>query len=96
MKELQKYREKIDALDAEIVKLLGERFETVRAVGHRKAELQASPVQEDRVEEVLNNSEIFARENNLDPEFVRALFAMMIDHAHDVEQAIIDRRNDAA
>ena len=88
MKTLQDYRNRIDALDDQIITLLEERYEIVRNVGHHKAQNHLEVVQTGRVVEVLDRVEDFAKKHNLDPQFVRSLYEIMIDHAHDLESGI--------
>lgn len=82
---LKPFRDEIDRLDREIVSLLGQRFQVIHDVGVTKAKHKLSPVQPKRMDEVLDRVAALARENNLDPEFVRNLYCMMIDHAHTLE-----------
>ncbi|NCC21380.1 MAG: chorismate mutase [Alphaproteobacteria bacterium] len=90
MEELQVFRQKIDALDDRILALLGERYEVVREVGQLKRREGIALVQEGRVDEVLTRCAGVGEINGLDPAFVRLLYRLMIDHAHEVERRIIE------
>lgn len=83
--ELHEYRRQIDALDNQIVALLAQRFEIVRAVGQLKARENIPVVQGARVEEVKDRVAEMASRQNLDPQMVRDIYQRMIDHAHDLE-----------
>lgn len=85
MEELAEYRRQIDALDDQIIDLLARRFEIVRAVGRLKARIRIPVVQSARVEEVKDRVGDMAAAKNLDRDFVRHLYQIMIDHAHNLE-----------
>jgi len=82
---LAPYRARIDALDDEIVALLGRRYAVVAEVAQLKAEHGISSVQPNRVEEVLSRVRALAKTHGLDPAFVASLYSAMIDHAHVIE-----------
>ncbi len=87
---LEDYRRQIDALDQELIDVLARRFEVVKAVGHYKAGADVSVVQPARAQAVKNRAAEMAAEKGLDPDFIRELYEMMIDHAHALEDAILD------
>ncbi len=89
MEILKPYRDRLDNLDDQIVDLLAQRYEIITAVGHLKAEKDIPPVIQDRVEIVRERAAARAAENGLSPEFVRRLYSVMIDHAHEIEKGII-------
>lgn len=91
MKELEKYRKRIDEIDQELLTLLGERFKIVREVGQLKSENDIEIVQSKRAELVINNAVDLARKNNVDPEFIRDFYVRMIDLAHVIEHDILDK-----
>jgi monofunctional chorismate mutase len=88
MKTLEQYRAEIDALDDEIIALLGKRFEIVKNVGHLKTAQNLEIIQHKRVREVLDRARELGVKNDLDPDFMSALYTLMIDHAHDLESGI--------
>ncbi len=53
MPELSSYRQEIDNIDKEIIKLLGKRFTTVKQVGVLKKEQNLPPLQPSRWAEVI-------------------------------------------
>ncbi|MGH1397850.1 MAG: chorismate mutase [Alphaproteobacteria bacterium] len=88
--KLEQYRKEIDALDIELVDVLARRLAVVRAVGALKAETGLSVVQPERAKAVVDRAAEMGVEKGLSPDFIRALYHMMIDHAHVVEHDIID------
>ncbi len=91
MDELQDIRTAIDDLDDEIIRLLGERFIKVRQAGLLKTKHGLKIEQTDRVEEVLNRTALISEKHNLAPEFVRALYELVIKQAHHIEHDIAGR-----
>ncbi|MCB1555790.1 MAG: chorismate mutase [Alphaproteobacteria bacterium] len=89
MDSLNPYRERIDALDDQIIALLAARYDVIREVGHFKAARGISPILPDRVVAVRERAVQTGAERGLDPDFVRRLYTLMIDHAHDIEKSII-------
>ena len=88
MKTLADYRVDIDRIDEQIVKLLVERFHIVDAVGHLKAREGITVVQSKRAEEVKDRVATLAQKQGLDGELLRAIYTLLIDHAHVLEHAI--------
>ena len=91
--DFKPYRQKIDDIDRSILKLLGERFNIVREVGHMKADKNYKLFQKARVEEVLNNVEVLARKYNLSTERMRHIYIQLIDYAHEIEGHIKEDRD---
>jgi chorismate mutase-like protein len=85
MKSLQEYRAEIDRLDDAIVRLLVERFEVVKAVGRLKTRAGIAVVQGERVEVVKSRVARLAAEQGLDGDLLRAIYTLIIDHAHIIE-----------
>ena len=92
MEELKPFRDKIDALDVELVDLLAQRFGIVREVGALKARENIDIVQSARVEEVLDHVEALAKAKGIDGDLIRNMWALMIDRAHVIENEIKDER----
>lgn len=90
---LKPFRDEIDRLDQEIVKLIAERFEIVHQVGEAKAKYNISTVQPKRMDEVLNRVAHIAERHNLDPDLIRLLYTNMIDHAHSLEFVITGEKS---
>ncbi len=85
MKTLAEYRADIDRLDENIVRLLVERFHIVDAVGQLKAREGLPVVQSQRAEEVKDRVARLASEQGLDGGLLRAIYTLLIDHAHILE-----------
>lgn len=88
--ELEGYRVAIDALDVELIDNLAKRFDIVHRVGELKRREGLSVVQAKRAEEVKDRAAALGEARGLDPQFVRSLYEMMIDHAHVLEHEIVD------
>lgn len=88
MERLKPYRERIDALDDQIIDLLAIRMDIVREVGEVKAAENINTVQPDRVVEVRERCAERALKKGVNPGLVRRIYTLIIDEAHEVEQAI--------
>jgi chorismate mutase-like protein len=78
---LTPYRAKIDALDNQIVALLGERFGVISEVAKLKAEHGIAPILPYRVEEVVRNARARAEKAGVDPDLVEKIYRIIIDTA---------------
>jgi chorismate mutase-like protein len=87
-KKLAPYRKRIDALDTQILKLLGKRFAVVRNVARIKIRHDIRIVQSDRVREVKERNAALATKYGISPDLVRTLYTLIIDEAHTVEHAL--------
>lgn len=85
---LEPYRIKIDALDNQIIDLLGARFEIVREVGHLKTRENLVIEQTNRVDEVKNRNAERAAKYGFPPELIHKIYDLLIDHAHEIEYEI--------
>lgn len=91
--ELEDLRQKIDALDIELIDVLSRRIDVVRQVGELKAGTDISVVQPARAQAVKNRAAEMGVSKGLDEGFVRKVYDLMIDHAHELEHAILDDHN---
>lgn len=89
MEILKPHRDKIDAIDNELLALLGKRFEIVRTVAGIKGEHGIDPILPDRVEEVKARCAKIGETHGLDPQFIRDLYTVIIDHACSLEDNMI-------
>lgn len=89
-KELEEYRQQIDALDIELIDVLSRRIDVVRKVGDLKAGTDISVVQPARAQAVKNRAVEMGVSKGLDEAFVRKIYDLMIDHAHELEHDIAD------
>ena len=71
--DLQRMREQLDVIDAEILRLLGQRMKISRDIGTIKHEHNMPIFQPQRWQQVLDRQMQAAREAGLDEEFVREL-----------------------
>lgn len=88
MKILKPYRDKIDALDRQIIDLLRQRYDVIEEVAVIKKREGIDAVLQDRVDEVRENAARLAREKGLDEEFIRQLYAKLIEHSCNLEDKI--------
>lgn len=89
---LESYRDRIDAIDEEISRLLGERFEVCREVARYKAEHTILMMQSSRVEVVRDGYLRRAGELDVPIDFAAALFELMIDATCRMEDELIASR----
>ncbi len=90
MNGLDEFRARLNVIDEEWVKLLGERIQICREVAHYKREHGVPMMQSARVEAVKERCADLAVDHNVDPDFVRNLYAMIIRETCRVENEIID------
>jgi 4-amino-4-deoxychorismate mutase len=95
MDSLAALRLQLNTLDGEIVRLLGERFRVCREVGNYKRQNGIPMMQSARVAEVKERCARLAADNDVDPQFVRHLFGLIIDEACRLEDDIIGEANGA-
>ena len=80
------YRERIDALDIEIVALLGKRFDVIREVAIFKAQHGIHPIQPARIEEVVQRARTQAEKSGVDADLIEKLYRVIIQKACDEEE----------
>jgi chorismate mutase len=85
-------REKIDALDAQIVDLLVKRLALVREVAKLKSKHGLPAVIEERIREVIDRAGDLAGEE--DEDFVREIYALIIVIACDLEEEVMGIKKD--
>lgn len=76
--ELLAAREQIDAIDRELVELLGKRFEQTHQVGLLKASQALAPVDATREAEKLAELSALCERHNLNPVLVTELFSKIM------------------
>ncbi|PCH99838.1 MAG: hypothetical protein COB76_04800 [Alphaproteobacteria bacterium] len=86
-------RQRIDTLDKEIMRLLGERFQVVREVGRIKTEKDITIVQTARCKEVLDHVAALGEAHDFAPDVARHIYTILIDYAHDLENEIKDKQS---
>lgn len=95
MKALNPFRERIDRIDSEIVRLLGERFAVVREVAEVKGAAGIAAVLPERVEMVKMRVAELGAAQGLEPTLMRALYTLIIDEACALEERLIAGQPDA-
>lgn len=88
-KILEPYRARINALDEQIIDLLRARYDVIEEVGHLKSAEGIASVLQDRVDEVRENAAKLAAERGMDEDFIRHLYAQLIEHSCNLEEEII-------
>jgi chorismate mutase-like protein len=83
------YRRRIDAIDDRILAILGERFAVIREVAAYKEPRGIPAVIPDRVVEVRERCAARATAHGLEPDFVRALYDLMIEEACRTESRLM-------
>lgn len=90
MNGLEGFRLRLDELDDEITRLLGERFEICREVAYYKREHGIPMMQPERVLAVRERYRERGREANLPPGFMTSLFDVLIDATCRLEDELIE------
>ncbi len=86
MSDLDKYRQEIDAIDEQIIKLLAQRRECVQGIINVKSAANLSAHQPERMGEVLSSRRRLATDNNLDPEIIEAIWRLLIAYFTRLEE----------
>ncbi len=79
--ELEKLRNEIDEIDAELVSLLSKRIETVKKVLAYKKKHQLPVYHPAREEDLIFNRRSLAKDKGLDPDFVEDIFRRILKHS---------------
>jgi len=87
---LEGFRERLDPIDEEITRLLGERFEICREVAAYKSEHGIPMMQPQRVTEVLDRYLARGAEADLPADFSEALFELLIGATCKLEDELMD------
>jgi chorismate mutase len=96
MSGLEPFRRRLDAIDDEIARLLGERFEICREVADYKSANEIPMMQPDRVQEVRARYLARGAEADLPADFVGDLFDLLIAATCKEEDRLMDARAAAA
>ncbi|MBS1910793.1 MAG: chorismate mutase [Bacteroidetes bacterium] len=89
MNTLDNYRHQIDALDAALIRTLGERFELCRKIAEFKKEAFVPMMQPGRVEEVKRRCARLGAEHGVNPQLVVEMYTLIIGESCRVEDEII-------
>lgn len=85
---MRPYRERINTLDEQIIALLRKRYDVIEEVGHFKFNEGIPAVLQDRVDEVRERAAQMAAAKGLDEDFIRSLYAQLIEHSCNLEEDI--------
>lgn len=91
MKGLEPFRRRLDLIDDEVARLLGERFEICREVAAYKSENEIPMMQPGRVEEVRARYLARGAEVGLPADFTADLFDLLIAATCRAEDELMDR-----
>jgi 4-amino-4-deoxychorismate mutase len=91
MSGLEPYRERLDVIDDEIARLLGERFQICREVAVYKSEHEIPMMQPNRVEQVRARYLERGAEVDLPADFTADLFDLLIAATCRAEDELMDR-----
>ncbi|ACK72947.1 chorismate mutase related enzymes [Gloeothece citriformis PCC 7424] len=92
MYRLDEFRTQLNILDEKLINILSERYQICRAIADFKKKHDIPMMQPARVEEVKNRCATMAKNKNLNPDFVRNLYTLIIDEACRLEDDIIDNK----
>ena len=90
MPALDEFRTRINQLDEQLAEILGERTEICREVAVFKKANNIPMMQSGRVEEVKDKAAARGEGHRLHPDFMRALYTLIIDESCRIEDEIID------
>jgi len=90
MSGLDLFRRRLDKLDNQIARLLGERFATCREIALYKRANEIPMMQPERVTEVRTRYLSRGSEAELPPDFTEALFELLIDATCRMEDELIE------
>jgi 4-amino-4-deoxychorismate mutase len=90
MNGLEPFRRRLDELDEQIVRLLGERFQTCREIALYKREHDVPMMQPDRVEHVRARYLDGGAKVELPADFAAALFELLIGATCKMEDELIE------
>ena len=76
---LQEIRQEIDAIDQDVIRLLGWRFEYVKAAARFKTTAQSVNADE-RVNVMLRQRRVWAEEAGISPEIIEKLYRELVDY----------------
>lgn len=96
MSGLEPFRRRLDAIDDEIARLLGERFEICREVAVHKSERGIPMMQPDRVAEVRGRYLARGAEHEVPDDFMADLFDLLIAASCRAEDELMERLAAAA
>lgn len=88
---IDQVRDCIDAIDAEIIQLLGKRFHYVKRVVDFKEKTPEAIIAQERKDAVLRERRRMAEENGLSPDKIEEMYRLLIDYFISEELHIIEK-----
>ena len=76
---LAEFRDRIDVLDEQLIRLLAERFDITKQVGAFKAEAGLPPADPSREATQIERLRAIADDAGMDPEFSETVFRLIVD-----------------
>jgi len=83
---MQPFRERLDKVDEDIIRLFGERYKIRREVYAFKKANELPTIDQKRVDVVIDRAVNNARKYDVPADFARALYEMVIDYSHKFEE----------
>ncbi len=90
MNELERYREEIDAIDAQIIELLARRRDCVDGITGVKLATDLKAHQPERMNQVISSRRQLATQNNLDPGVIEAIWRLLIAYFTQLEEEALN------
>ncbi len=91
MEVLKPYRVRINVIDEQILQLLQRRYDIIEEVAAIKARDNIPAFIQARVDEVRENAVQLAAKKGLDEDFIRKIYAQLIDHSCALEETLIQK-----
>lgn len=88
-KEISDARNRIDAIDKQLIELLQTRFRCCLAVGELKRHYEQPVMQPSRVQEVTERAAAAGAAHGMSPEFARQVWQLIIDEACRMEDDVM-------
>lgn len=85
---LSEKRQQIDVIDDCILEQMKQRVRLIEEIGEYKRKSEVAVMQPGRVSKIMEKCRKFAEENDLDADFLEALYMMIIEHSCDKEQGM--------
>jgi len=87
--ELEKYRQKVDLLDTQIIELLSDRFQVIKQVGEYKKENNLAVFQPDRWHEVTESRIQAGMKKNMTEKFMKNLLFAIHEESVKMQEALL-------
>ncbi len=90
---ISEVREGIDNIDIQIIELLAQRFEYVKAVVPFKDKSADGIIAKERRDQVLKERRRLAERHGLNPDTIENMYKLLIQHFIDEEMKILEKNN---